>query len=154
MSALYLPLVKAEYDFTATDEGDLTIEEGSVYYLVDNSHEDWWMVRVKSDQDDAPSGLVPSVYLKEVEPISYAKAQYDFEATCDGELTIKEDDKLLVPEKDDDWWLVKSTKPDSRLGLVPGNYLEERVCSHRPVSFCKHDKVEYCIRSQHHLAQK
>ena len=143
MPSLYLSLVKAEYDYAATSEDELTIEEGNVYYLVDNSDADWSKVRVKSDQDDAPSGLVPSAYLKDVEPISYAKAQYDYEAIGDGELTIKEDDQLLVLEKDDDWWLVKSTKPDSRLGLVPGNYLEEAVCSHRFVSFCMHHTAEY-----------
>ncbi len=131
MSSLYLSLVKAEYDYTATSDDELTIEEGRVYYLVDNSDADWSKVMVKSDQEDAPTGLVPSAYLKDVEPISYAKSQYDYEAAGEGELTIKEGEELLVLEKDDDWWLVKSTNPNSRIGLVPGTYLEEEeVCPH------------------------
>ncbi|KAF8332687.1 uncharacterized protein EI90DRAFT_3054038 [Cantharellus anzutake] len=124
MTSTYIGLVKAAYDYTATSDDELTIEEGKVYYLLDNSDADWSKVKAR-DEEHPPSGLAPSAYFETVEPISYAKAQYDYDASGDGELTIKEEEELLVFEKDDDWWLVKSNSPHGRLGLVPGNYLEE-----------------------------
>ena len=37
-----------------------------------------------------------------------------------------------VYEKDDDWWLVKGTSDGGRVGLVPGNYVEETVRAVNP----------------------
>lgn len=128
MASSYLSLVKAVYDYTATSEDELTIKEDGLYFLLDDSDPDWYKVRAKSDDDDEPSGLVPSAYLEEAAPISTAKALYDYAATGDGELTIAEDDALNVYEKDDEWWLVKNPTKHG-VGLVPGNYLEETVSS-------------------------
>lgn len=128
MVSSYLALLKAAYDYTATSEDELSIKEDALYFLLDNSDPDWYKVRAKSDDDDEPSGLVPAAYLEDVEPILVAKALYDYAATADGELSITEDEALVVYEKDDDWWLVKSSSPGGKLGLVPGSYVEETVC--------------------------
>jgi actin cytoskeleton-regulatory complex protein SLA1 len=125
----YLSLVKAAYDYAAQSDDELTITEDSLYFVLDNSDSDWTKVRIKSDQEEEPAGLVPAAYLEVVEPISTAKALYDYEATGEGELGIREDEPLKVYENEDEWWLVQSALPDGRLGLVPGNYVEEVVRS-------------------------
>ncbi|KAI6047219.1 hypothetical protein EDC04DRAFT_2949529 [Pisolithus marmoratus] len=56
---------------------------------------------------------------------SVVKALYDYDAAAPGELTIKEDEKLLVFDREDDWILVQSQREDGRAGFVPGNYVEE-----------------------------
>jgi actin cytoskeleton-regulatory complex protein SLA1 len=121
----YLAVVKAAYDYTAQSEDELTITEDKWYFLLDDSDPDWSKVRIKSDNDDEPSGLVPAAYLEQVPPISTAKALYDYDANGEGELNIKEDELLEVYEKEDEWWLVKAKKSDGKVGLVPGNYVEE-----------------------------
>lgn len=129
MVSSYLALLKAVYDYAATSEDELSIKEEGLYFLLDNSDPDWHKVRAKSDDDDEPVGLVPAAYLEEVEPISVAKSLYDYAATADGELTITEDEVLHVFEKDEDWWLVKGTANGGKVGLVPGNYVDEAVCA-------------------------
>jgi len=127
MASSYISLVKAAYDYAATSDDELTIKEDSLYFLLDNSDPDWHKVRAKTDDDDEPSGLVPAAYLEEVSPISVAKAVYEYTATAAGELSVAEDEVVHVYEKDDDWWLVKGTSDGGRVGLVPGNYVEETV---------------------------
>ena len=58
------------------------------------------------------------------EPLSRARAIYEYTAANGEELTIGEDDLLLVYEKDDEWLLVKIDGQD-KLGYVPANYVQE-----------------------------
>lgn len=53
------------------------------------------------------------------------KALYDYEATAPGELTISEDELLLVFDTEEDWLLVQSQKEGGLAGYVPANYVEE-----------------------------
>lgn len=52
------------------------------------------------------------------------KALYDYEAAAPGELTVNEDDILLVFETEEDWLLVQDSRTEGRAGYVPGNYVE------------------------------
>lgn len=54
------------------------------------------------------------------------KALYDYEANAPGELSVKEDEILLVFDTEDDWLLVQSQKEGGKAGFVPGNYVEVR----------------------------
>ena len=54
------------------------------------------------------------------------KAIYDYDASAPGELTIKEDETLLVFNAEEEWLLVQSQKEGGKAGFVPGNYVE--VC--------------------------
>jgi len=56
---------------------------------------------------------------------SVVKAVYDYDAGAPGELSVKEDDVLLVFDNEDDWLLVQNEKEDGKVGFVPGNYVEE-----------------------------
>lgn len=55
------------------------------------------------------------------------KALYDYAANAPGELSISEDEILLVFESEADWILVQSKKPNGKAGYVPANYVE--TCS-------------------------
>jgi hypothetical protein len=52
------------------------------------------------------------------------KALYDYEASAPGELSVKEDETLLVFDTEEDWLLVQSLTEGGKAGFVPGNYVE------------------------------
>jgi hypothetical protein len=52
------------------------------------------------------------------------KAQYDYDATAEGELSVKEDQLLLVFGPEEDGWLLVQDKVGGQVGYVPGNYIE------------------------------
>lgn len=49
---------------------------------------------------------------------------YDYEAAAPGELSVHEDDVLMLFDTEDDWILVQSSKAEGGAGYVPGNYVE------------------------------
>ena len=51
------------------------------------------------------------------------KALYDYEAAAPGELSVHEDDVLMLFDTEDDWILVQNSKAEGA-GYVPGNYVE------------------------------
>lgn len=57
------------------------------------------------------------------------RALYDYEATADDELTITEDEALLVYDKEEDWSLVKS-QTGKGIGFVPTAYIGEVSAAH------------------------
>lgn len=89
----------------------------------------WWKVRVKISPteglspEEAPTGLVPSSYVTPLEPIKQATALYDYEATSEEEITIKEDVVYDLYEEDGDWTLV-GAKDKKEVGYAPTSYLE------------------------------
>ena len=52
------------------------------------------------------------------------KAQYDYDAAAQGELSLKEDQTLLVFGDEEDGWLLVQEKDGGKVGYVPGNYVE------------------------------
>lgn len=54
------------------------------------------------------------------------KALYDYEANAPGELTVKEDEVLLVFGQEDAWLVVQSQAEGGKAGFVPENYCEVR----------------------------
>jgi hypothetical protein len=65
----FLGIYKAIYDYTPQGEGELTISEGDVLYVLEKSTEDdWWKAKRKAttEEDDEPVGLIPSNYIEEV----------------------------------------------------------------------------------------
>lgn len=102
----------------------------------------WWKVKIKgeSQEEETGSGLVPAAYVEQVRfhcvfclqtcshyssqapHTSIVKALYDYEANAPGELTIKEDDVLLVFGQEEAWLLVQAEGGNA--GFVPENYTE------------------------------
>ena len=57
------------------------------------------------------------------EVLTKAKGLYDYQATCETELSFKEGDILNISEKDDSgWWFAEL---NGKTGFVPQNYVEE-----------------------------
>ncbi|CAE6407278.1 unnamed protein product [Rhizoctonia solani] len=125
MTVTYGSVLIALYDYNppAGTVDEVAIKEDQTLLLIDDSDEEWWKVKIKtnSQEDNGDSGLVPKAYAK---PIASAKALYDYAANGDGELSITEDEPLLVFDQEAEWTLVKSTKPGGKAGYVPATYIE------------------------------
>ncbi|KAI6003953.1 hypothetical protein EDD15DRAFT_2507424 [Pisolithus albus] len=123
----YLAVLKVAYDYEPQSEDEIAIKEDQIVFLLEKTDDDWWKVKVKaeSQSEELPSGLVPAAYVEPAPHTSVAKALYDYDAVAPGELTIKEDEHLLVFDREDDWILVQSQKEGGKAGFVPGNYVEE-----------------------------
>ena len=52
------------------------------------------------------------------------KAQYDYDATAEGELSVKADQLLLVFGPEEDGWSLVQDKDGGQVGYVPGNYID------------------------------
>ncbi|KAI9433599.1 hypothetical protein H4582DRAFT_1986948 [Lactarius indigo] len=120
----YLAVLKASYDYVPQSSDEIEIKEDQLLLLVEKTDDDWWKVKVKGDDQ---SGLVPSAYVELVslaEHSSIVKAQYDYAAAAEGELSVKEDQLLLVFGPEEDGWLLVQDKDDGKVGYVPGNYIE------------------------------
>ena len=83
--------------------------------------------------------MVPAAYVEQVSSQSYigmllipaqaehtsiVKALYDYEAAAPGELSVHEDDVLMLFDTEDDWILVQNSRAEGGAGYVPGNYVE------------------------------
>ncbi|KAF8845883.1 hypothetical protein BDN67DRAFT_961539 [Paxillus ammoniavirescens] len=130
----YLAVLKASYDYEPQSEDEIAIKENQIVFLLEKTDDDWWRVKIKGDSqdEDSPSGLVPAAYVEQGEHTSTVKALYDYDAAAPGELSIKEDEILLVFDREDDWILVQSQKEGGRAGFVPGNYVEESMGEEEP----------------------
>lgn len=65
----FLGVYRAIYDYTPQGEGELTISEGDILYVLEKSQEDdWWKAKKKANaaDDDEPVGLIPNNYIEEV----------------------------------------------------------------------------------------
>ncbi|KAG2156026.1 hypothetical protein DEU56DRAFT_723571 [Suillus clintonianus] len=122
----YLAVLKASYDYEPQSEDELAITENQIVLLLERTDDDWWKVKIKgeSQEEDSPSGLVPAAYVEQAEHTSLVRAIYDYDSAAPGELSIKEDEILLVFDREEDWILVQS-KEGGKAGFVPGNYVEE-----------------------------
>ncbi|KAF7732290.1 cytoskeletal protein binding protein [Apophysomyces ossiformis] len=122
----YITICKALYDYDAQTEEELSFKEDDILYILEKDDDDWWKAQLKipSLEQIGPVGLIPANYITEADSIGAVKALYDYQAQQEEELTIKEDDILILYENDDpDWFLVKSEQ--GHIGLVPSNYIEE-----------------------------
>lgn len=52
------------------------------------------------------------------------KAQYNYDSAAEGELSLKEDQTLLVFGDEEDGWLLVQEEGGGKVGYVPGNYVE------------------------------
>ncbi|KAF5387639.1 hypothetical protein D9615_000383 [Tricholomella constricta] len=122
----YLAILKASYDYQPQSDDEIAINEGQLLFLKERVDEDWWKVKIKGDsqEEQSPVGLVPAAYVEQADHISKVKALYDYEAAADGELSVQEDEILLVFETEQDWILAQSEKASGKAGFVPGNYVE------------------------------
>ncbi|KAJ3315817.1 cytoskeletal protein binding protein [Boothiomyces sp. JEL0838] len=119
-------VAKVLYDYEAQTDEELTIKEGGILLITDDTDQDWWTAyeRPLDTFQEGRTGLVPLTYVEEATPICIVNAIYDYDAQTDEEITIREGDLIRIYEKvDADWWFGKH---DHDVGLVPSTYVEEQ----------------------------
>ena len=62
--------------------------------------------------------------LRHNEHSSVMKAQYDYDAAAQAELSLKDDDQTLLVFGDEDGWLLVQEDGGGKVGYVPGIYVE------------------------------
>jgi hypothetical protein len=81
-----------------------------------------------NDQVNVEPAQSTPTYIEPVQPKQppkIAKAIYDYTPNGEGELSISENENLLVlDDSDPDWWLVRSMKKGGGEGYVPQTYVE------------------------------
>ncbi|KAI1214026.1 uncharacterized protein F4807DRAFT_406395 [Annulohypoxylon truncatum] len=121
----FLGVYKAIYDYAPQSEGELSIGEGDVLYVLEKSEDDdWWKAKKKAsaDDEDEPVGLVPNNYVEEAQPVGQARALYEYTRQTDEELSFPEDAQLQVFDTSDPDWILVGFEGD--YGFVPANYIE------------------------------
>ncbi|TIC04805.1 hypothetical protein E3Q08_02611 [Wallemia mellicola] len=112
-------LARALYDYKASAEDELNLNEDDVLFVLSDDDPEWWNCKSKSNLE----GLVPSNYIEIIQPTHKVKASYDYQAQSDDELTISENDLLDIYESDADWFLAAlQHNRNAGLGYIPANY--------------------------------
>ncbi|ORX52418.1 hypothetical protein DM01DRAFT_1384111 [Hesseltinella vesiculosa] len=120
----YLEVCQALYDYEARTPDEISIQENDIIYIVEKEDDEWWKGELKQGDEPGPVGLVPASYVEEVTPVGMVRAEFDYDAQQEEELSIIEGQEMWVYERDDpDWFLVKLDTGD--LGLVPSNYVQD-----------------------------
>lgn len=128
-SGRVIAVCKVLYDYGRQNEDELELHEDDLVDVLDDSDQDWWRAkRVGAEStsgEGQPSGLVPSNFLEEAQPLSVLRALYDYRAQAEDELSIKEGEIVYFYHKEDDEWSLVRRKDQSQFGIVPANYVEE-----------------------------
>jgi hypothetical protein len=141
-SSQYIGKARALFDYTATDDGELSFKEGELINIILKDPSGWWQGEL-----NGVIGVFPSVdWVQEVTddanpfaggadhhaPPSGSgttasagkyKALYRYPAEADYELTINEGDILSVESEQDGWFFGSNDRGES--GKFPSNYVEK-----------------------------
>lgn len=69
MPSSFLGIYRAVYAYAPQSEGELTLADGDILYVLEKSTEDdWWKAkkRTSSSEEEEPVGLIPNNYVEEV----------------------------------------------------------------------------------------
>ncbi|KAH8923006.1 hypothetical protein BT69DRAFT_1319808 [Atractiella rhizophila] len=112
---------RALYAFDGQREEELTFAANVIIFAhpAKDPDSDWWY---GSTFDKSKSGQFPKTYVERAESIGKATALYAYPANSEDEVTLEENEVVLVLDNNDaDWWRVEK---DGITGLVPATYLE------------------------------
>ncbi|KGK34976.1 hypothetical protein JL09_g5875, partial [Pichia kudriavzevii] len=126
MSAPFIGIYTAVYDYTAQNDEELSIKESDILYLLEKSDfDDWWLVkkRVLDANVEEPQGLVPRSYIEPAVPKEKAIALYDYTKQTEEELSFSENTQFNVYDSSDPNWTLVDIN-GQQFGFVPGNYID------------------------------
>ncbi|CAK7198088.1 cytoskeletal protein binding protein [Sporothrix eucalyptigena] len=121
----FVGVYKAIYDYTPQSEGELSITEGSLLYILDKEGGDgWWKAKKKAtgDDEEEPEGLIPENYVEEAQPVRHARALYEYTRQTDEELSFPEEAQLAIYDTSDPDWILAGYEDD--FGFAPANYID------------------------------
>ncbi|XP_038213045.1 tyrosine-protein kinase Btk29A isoform X1 [Zerene cesonia] len=93
-------VVVALYPFKAIESGDLSLEKGAEYEVIDDSQEHWWKVK----DENGLVGYIPSNYVKEKETIGLQKYEWYV-----GEMSRQRAESLLKQEDKEGCFVVRNS---------------------------------------------
>ncbi|XP_050672649.1 tyrosine-protein kinase Btk29A isoform X1 [Leptidea sinapis] len=93
-------VVVALYPFKAIESGDLSLEKGAEYEVIDDSQEHWWKVK----DENGLVGYIPSNYVKEKETIGLQKYEWFV-----GEMSRQRAESLLKQEDKEGCFVVRNS---------------------------------------------
>ncbi|RDA90419.1 hypothetical protein CP533_6963 [Ophiocordyceps camponoti-saundersi (nom. inval.)] len=121
----FLGVYRAIYDYAPQADGELTIGDGDLLYILDKNDDDgWWKAKRKAGatDEDEPEGFVPNNYVEPATALSQARAIYEYTRQTDEELSFPEDALLDIFDTSDPDWILAGH--DDEYGFVPSNYIE------------------------------
>jgi len=133
--------VRAIYDYTATEDNELTFKANDRIVVLQKDDSGWWQGELNGQVGMFPSNFVEqlngqkntgttaagSTAAAAAEPPTkeaggQCKVLYDYNADSDSELTVKQGDILTVESEDEGWLFGFNAKGDS--GRFPSNYVQ------------------------------
>ncbi|XP_075972999.1 tyrosine-protein kinase Btk29A isoform X3 [Anticarsia gemmatalis] len=143
-------VVVALYPFRAIESGDLSLEKGAEYEVIDDSQDHWWKVK----DENGSVGYIPSNYVKEKETIGLQKYEWYV-----GEMSRQRAESLLNKEDKEGCFVVRnsSTKGMYTLSLYTKvldpqkRYHSGTEHYHSPV---KHYHIKQNARGEFYLSDK
>ncbi|XP_047989997.1 tyrosine-protein kinase Btk29A isoform X8 [Leguminivora glycinivorella] len=93
-------VVVALYPFKAIESGDLSLEKGAEYEVIDDSQEHWWKVK----DENGAVGFIPSNYVKEKETLGLQKYEWYV-----GEMSRQRAESLLKQEDKEGCFVVRNS---------------------------------------------
>ncbi|XPS70612.1 cytoskeletal protein binding protein, variant 2 [Ascochyta lentis] len=122
---VFLGIYRALYDYVPQSDNEIALNEGDMLMVLEKSaDDDWWKAKKKGhdEEQEEPEGLIPNNYIEEADPVSQAKALYDYTRQTDEELSFQEDALLDVYDVSDPDWSLVGFGGD--YGFAPANYIE------------------------------
>ena len=113
-----LKFCAALHDYQSTEPGYLSFMAGAKINIKEKSSNEWWLGELNGFE-----GYFPISYAKQISTNEkILRCLYDFSAEEKNELTVYENEiVILVEELDDEWFKVKNCDNE---GLVPASYVE------------------------------
>ncbi|XP_035730806.1 tyrosine-protein kinase Btk29A-like isoform X3 [Vespa mandarinia] len=130
-------VVVALYPFRAIEAGDLSLEKGAEYEVLDDSQEHWWKVK----DEHGSIGYIPSNYVKEKELLGLQKYEWYV-----GDMSRQRAESLLKQEEKEGCFVVRNS---STKGLYTLS-LYTKI----PHPHVKHYHIKQSSRGEFYLSEK
>ncbi|KAK7604467.1 hypothetical protein V9T40_005653 [Parthenolecanium corni] len=130
-------IVVALYPFKAVESGDLSLEKGKEYEIIDDSREHWW----EAKDQFGNVGYIPSNYVKEKDLLGLQKYEWYV-----NDMSRQRAESLLKQEDKEGCFVVRnsSTKGFYTLSLY----------TKVPVGHCKHYHIKKNTKGEYYLSEK